>query len=52
MPQLPCPNCHGTMRQTKRLSFPDGGIKLVFECTLCERARIEEPEPGRVPTET
>lgn len=40
------------MRLTKRLTFPDGGIKLIYECAICERARIEESDPGKVPSET
>lgn len=51
MLQLKCPQCLGTMRMTKRLTFPDGGIKVVYECALCQRARIDSPDPGKVPTE-
>lgn len=52
MPQLPCPHCPGSMRLTKRLTFPDGGIKLVYECSQCQRASILEAETGQVPSET
>lgn len=51
MPQLPCPYCQGEMRRTKRLTFPEGSVKLIYECTVCERARVEEEAPVKVPSE-
>lgn len=52
MPQLHCLHCRGTMQLTKRLRFPDGSLKLVYECTLCERARVEAPDPDRVASDS
>lgn len=51
MPQHQCPHCRGAMQLTKRLTFPDGGIKLIYECGLCERARIEARDAEGAPTE-
>jgi hypothetical protein len=28
------------MHKTKRLTFPDGEVKLIFECRICERAEV------------
>lgn len=37
-----CQRCQEPMRLTKRLIFPEGAIKLIFECSRCTRAVVEE----------
>ncbi|MBO9539645.1 hypothetical protein J7643_03530 [bacterium] len=40
MPQDRCRHCQGDMHKTKRLTFPDGEVKLIYECRICERALV------------
>lgn len=40
MPQDRCHHCQGDMHKTKRLTFPDGEVKLIYECRICERALV------------
>lgn len=35
-----CNHCQGDMHKTKRLTFPDGEVKLIYECRICERALV------------
>lgn len=45
MPHDRCAHCQGEMHKTKRLTFPDGEVKLIYECRICERAQVASETP-------
>ncbi|MNL66461.1 hypothetical protein D3C87_1909320 [compost metagenome] len=45
MAQDRCVHCQGEMLKTKRLTFPDGEVKLIYECRICERAEVISETP-------
>lgn len=52
MAQILCPHCRGAMLLTKRLRFPDGALKFIYECAQCARAQVVAKEPEPIPSES